>query len=101
MSTTDVAEIREALDAIQESMLDFGKRQELQTQLLIGNPMDKDDNGILGRIKKVEVRQDETEEKVDQLEMGRNKYIWTLAGFMAAGSVFAILLNAVINHFIK
>lgn len=97
MTTEQVLEkLQESFQSSMESMKlaqqEHGKKLETVIQLLQGNPIDRADDGLIGRVTAVEAGNKQVKNEIYKIKESRKKAAWTYAGFVVAtGCCLAVM----------
>ena len=92
MSTTEVQVLQESLKQLHKQFEAFAETQDRIEYKLSGNPLDREDKGMIGQLR--EVVQD-----VEELKLAKKRIGWSIAGFMFAGSIFYAIIQIAVNYF--
>lgn len=94
MSANEVQQMQKCLEDIQKQFQSFAETQDQMLFTLTGNPLDKNDSGMIGKLKSVI-------EDVEIIKEDRKKLKWTFGGFMIAGSILFGIVELAIKSFFK
>jgi uncharacterized coiled-coil protein SlyX len=75
-----ISRVSDDVRAASEEARQNGEKMNRILSLLVGNVLDKNDGGVLGRIEENRRRHDAIEKRVDELEMKFRRIGWTIAG---------------------
>jgi hypothetical protein len=90
MSHDQISELIEGQKNLQKQFNAFAETQDQLVYKISGNPLDRKDRGMIGKL-------DDVVEDVDTMKDERKKMKWTFAGFVFAGSLFLAIVQVILK----
>jgi hypothetical protein len=88
---------QESLESIRTLIVNQGKTLSNVVQLLSGNPIDKKDEGMIGRVAMQEAKHEELEKKVAALDEDRKRQKWTMKGVVIACTAMFTVIEIILK----
>lgn len=87
----EIRRLEQQVEQVGKNVSEVGKNVETIKQLISGNPLDKDDKGMVGI-------QNDHEQRLTKLERFKDRVFWTVAGFGFGGAGIFELLKKFIER---
>ncbi len=101
MSTHEVQSLNENLKALQKQFEAFATTQDRMVTLISGNELDRDDDGMIGELRATKLQMEEIKDDVQKIKAERKSNKKYIAGFVAACTVFWIIIQFIITNILK
>lgn len=103
MSTTDVQLLQESISKLQKQFQAFAESQDRIEYKLSGNPLDRNDEGMIGELRLVKSEVKETKKELEsfkqQVTQDKKMRKGWIAGFALATGLFWTIIQFAVNYF--